>query len=476
MAHILQAKDSKKKKASPAPQKDTGASADSAPLESLQLKADQSGSGGSLEQHNASPLAGDRVVQMAATQELEELRKKKKVTNNPFLLEDRKKNAPAAAPEVAPAEIAPAEVAAPEVVTPEVVAPEMEASPDAEPAKKGWGDWLKDKASAGYSTVKDKASAGYSAAKDKVNEKIEYAKENKAEVGIKAAEFTAKRIASLADAAPGVGDVITGTKNLATGGLHAYQSMDTLSKIKNVQNGEEKLSEEDQIALGIEKRLQKDKLAKSAGEGLSGGLKVAAGAATLSGVGAPVGAALGGAAMAVSGVSSLTGKAVQSSRDKEARRLRSRDKIVDDKIKKNKARDETITGGAWYNPMNWGAKLSRASGFESEDQKLGLDGHEDQVSRDRYLASKEQKYGNEGWDRDEIDQGKAAKTSTNWFESMKAGAWKTQTKDYGKVDIGIAQGLSTEGLKEEKETKSRQAAMERLGVKEKKKEKKGWFW
>jgi len=59
---------------------------------------------------------------------------------------------------------------------------------------------------------------------------------------------------------------------------------------------------------------------------------------------------------------------------------------------------------------------------------------------------------------------------------MKAGAWKTQTKDYGKVDIGIAQGLSTEGLKEEKETKSRQAAMERLGVKEKKKEKKGWFW
>ncbi|MDA8993102.1 hypothetical protein N9F74_00635 [Flavobacteriaceae bacterium] len=94
-----------------------------------------------------------------------------------------------------------------------------------------------------------------------------------------------------------------------------------------------------------------------------------------------------------SGVSSLTGKAVQSSRDKEARRLRSRDKIVDDKIKKNKARDETITGGAWYNPMNWGAKLSRASGFESEDQKLGLDGHEDQVSRDRYLASKEQKYG-----------------------------------------------------------------------------------
>ena len=177
-------------------------------------------------------------------------------------------------------------------------------------------------------------------------------------------------------------------------------------------------------------------------------------------------------------------------KDKEARRLRSSDEVLSDKVKNNQAREDKIAGSSW-NPLNWGAKLSRSTGIGDSDEKLiGTEkgseilkqkGKDVEGTKKDYLSKKEEKYKEEGWDRSNIyNEGKekAASKTDKGFMGFFGGKKKDYgvediekskgKKDYDVEDIGVSKGLSSDGIEKRKKEAEEKAAEEEKAAKEEK--------
>ena len=235
----------------------------------------------------------------------------------------------------------------------------------------------------------------------------------------------------------------------------------------NNKNLDDKELTDNRIQNRIAEREAKDKMAKGGAGAVSGALNLTAGALTASGVGIPAAGVLTAASMAVSAGAGLTGMAVQSGRDKEARRLRTGNEVLSDKVNNNQAREDKIAGSGW-NPLNWGAKLSRLTGIGDSDEKLigtkkGSEileqrGKNVEGTKNEYLSKKEAKYKEEGWDRSNINkEGKeqAASKTDKGFMGFFGGK-----KDYDVEDIGVSKGLSSDGIEKRKKEAEEKAAKE----------------
>ena len=317
----------------------------------------------------------------------------------------------------------------------------------------------------------DKMKNGAAWAGGKVKEGAGLAKsalmDNKYAAGAGVAKQVAKRVAGET-----VGGMIGSGLDIGKG----LYDMNEGRKEKNnaqeyLKNNDKNLDDKELTGNRIQNRIAeregKDKMMRGGADTLTGALNLTAGALTASGVGIPAAAVVKGVSYAVSAGKSISGMAVQSGRDKEARRLRSSDEVLSDKAKNNQAREDKIAGSGW-NPLNWGAKLSRRTGIGDSDEKLigtkkgseileqrgkNVDG-----TKNDYLSKKEEKYKEEGWDRSDINKEgkeKAASKTDKGFMGFFGGK-----KDYDVEDIGVSKGLSSDGIEKRKKEAEEKAAKE----------------
>ena len=317
----------------------------------------------------------------------------------------------------------------------------------------------------------DKMKNGAAWAGGKVKEGAGLAKnalmDNKYAAGAGVAKQVAKRVAGET-----VGGMIGSGLDIGKG----LYDMNEGRKEKNnaqeyLKNNDKNLDDKELTGNRIQNRIAeregKDKMMRGGADTLTGALNLTAGALTASGVGIPAAAVVKGVSYAVTAGKSISGMAVQSGRDKEARRLRSSDEVLSDKAKNNQAREDKIAGSGW-NPLNWGAKLSRRTGIGDSDEKLigtkkgseileqrgkNVDG-----TKNDYLSKKEEKYKEEGWDRSDINKEgkeKAASKTDKGFMGFFGGK-----KDYDVEDIGVSKGLSSDGIEKRKKEAEEKAAKE----------------
>jgi hypothetical protein len=335
-------------------------------------------------------------------------------------------------------------------------------------AKEG-ATWAGGKAKEGADWAGGKAKEGASFVGNKVME-------NKFAIGASAAKTVATKVTTtLTDSTVlgnSVGGMVGGGLALGKGLYDMNEGRNEKNKAQdflknNNKNLDDKERTDNRIQNRIAEREGKDKIAKGGAGAFSGALNLTAGALTASGVGIPAAGVLAAASMAVSAGAGLTGMAVQSGRDKEARRLRSSKEVLSDKAKNNQAREDKIAGSGW-NPLNWGSKLSRRTGIGDSDEKLigtkkgseileqrgkNVDG-----TKNDYLSKKEEKYKEEGWDRSDINKEgkeKAASKTDKGFMGFFGGK-----KDYDVEDIGVSKGLSSDGIEKRKKEAEEKAAKE----------------
>ena len=214
----------------------------------------------------------------------------------------------------------------------------------------------------------------------------------------------------------GIGGLVTGTATTLKGMSDFYrgrkkankskESLKTTKIFKDAYNqmgfkaGRENIRDQ-RVKDRLEQTAGKDMKREGVYGTISGALSTAAGATMVSGVAAPVGLGLGLASAAVSGVGALHGMKVQNGRDKEARRMRTQDEILNDKIQKNRDREDRVAGSI-FNPLNWSAKFNRSTGRDEKDKfrDLGLnkDMNKDEDASKEYIKSKRDKYQEEGYD------------------------------------------------------------------------------
>ena len=206
----------------------------------------------------------------------------------------------------------------------------------------------------------------------------------------------------------GISDIYRGRKK-ANKNEKALKDTEHLKKSLNSENAKKEEGNKETREKLRDKRV-KESLNKTAGEDMkregiygsvSGALSTAAGATMVSGVGAPIGLGLGVAGAAVSGIGALHGMSIQNGRDKEARRMRTQDEIIKDKVEKNRDREDRVNGSI-FNPLNWKDKFNRATGRDEKDEyrTLGLefDMNKDDPAAKKYIDSKRNKYQKEGYD------------------------------------------------------------------------------
>jgi hypothetical protein len=316
----------------------------------------------------------------------------------------------------------------------------------------------------------DKFADARSFASSKLTEAKEHVKENKvssAVTGVGTTNSIVAKSLSLAGHATagtmqsGIGGAVTDAFSAAKGGKQVYKNWQESSRLKDElgskpKKGEEGYSAEERAALRLQKQDKDDATAKGASQTLSGALKSSGKITTASGVAAPVGMALGAAGYAVDGASALGGMAVQSQRDKNARRLRNDEDILADKAEKNIERQKKVEGSN-FNPMNWYAKVSNAVSGDDPEKKIGinkgLSKEEIESNNQKYLERKHEMYAGEGYDikkdQDGRVQGDITKKTKSWFP------WgKETTKTYDEEEQIVTKGLSSKAtaarLEEEK--------------------------
>jgi len=342
--------------------------------------------------------------------------------------------------------------------------------------------WAGGKAMEGATWAGGKAKEGATWAGGKAKEGAAWAGE-KAEQGAGLAKKALMENKFAAGAAV-AGQVVTKVAGETVGGMVGsglsmgkglYDMNEGRNEKNNAQeylkNNDKNLDDKELTANRIQNRIAeregKDKMMRGGADTLTGALNLTAGALTASGVGIPAAAAVKGAAYAVTAGKSIAGMAVQSGRDKEARRLRTGNEVLSDKVNNNQAREDKIAGSGW-NPLNWGAKLSRLTGIGDSDEKLigtkkGSEileqrGKNVEGTKDEYLSKKEAKYKEEGWDRSNINkEGKeqAASKTDKGFMGFFGGK-----KDYDVEDIGVSKGLSSDGIEKRKKEAEEKAAKE----------------
>ena len=342
-----------------------------------------------------------------------------------------------------------------------------------------------------------------------------------AEQGVKASDFahasqmaaagtvtTAAKISGIGGAVLGGLTAAKGIGDMYGGGKKSYDAENFLKDEKNAKNVTDAERTKERVKQRIASQDGKDQARDGAYGFVSGSLSAGAGVATATGLGVPLGLGLGIAGMAVSAVGSAHGALEQRSRDQDYRRVRTKDQIGQEKLDSNKAREGRIAGSG-FNPLNWGAKLSRLTGIgDSEDKKIGTeaandkfkahkakeeriagssfnplnwgaklsrltgigdgdkapDGMKDQAATDadlkKYTESKREKYQSEGYDYTDFD-GKtndqdASKKITKKDKS--GGSWnpfnwgaKKEDETIDTEDIMVKKGLNSEETSKRKE-------------------------
>lgn len=316
----------------------------------------------------------------------------------------------------------------------------------------------------------DKLADTRSFASSKLTEAKEHVKENKVSSAVTGADTTNSIVAKSLSLAghttagsmqSGIGGAVTDAFSAAKGGKQLYENWQESSRLKDElgskpKKGEEGYSATERAALRLQKQDKDDATAKGASQALSGALKSSGKITTASGVAAPVGMALGAAGYAVDGATALGGMAVQSQRDKNARRLRNDEDILADKAEKNIERQKKVEGSN-FNPMNWYAKASNAVSGDDPEKKIGinkgLSKEEIESNNQKYLERKHEMYAGEGYDikkdQDGRVQGDITKKTKSWFP------WgKETTKTYDEEEQIVTKGLSSKAtaarLEEEK--------------------------
>ena len=251
---------------------------------------------------------------------------------------------------------------------------------------------------------------------------------------------------------------------MAKGGYDFNESRknknDLQGKLENAKSNKEKSDLKTQI------QLEKDNMGRAGAGTLASTLGAVGAGFTASGVGAPVGAALGAASMGVSAATEAIGAGAQNLRDREARRLRSDKEIYTDRKNKNKARIASEEGSS-FNPMNWKSKIDKSlgrnqSGKHAVGTKLDTDGS----AAKNYKAAKNSKYEDEGWERTKNKKGtvKTAKkgAAKSWGSALDPRNWGQ--KDMDKVDVQVSKNLSSKNVDKFDDK-----------LDEEKKEKKSWY-
>jgi hypothetical protein len=335
-----------------------------------------------------------------------------------------------------------------------------------EEEKKGFFGKAWDATKSGANTAWDATKSGASSAK-------KWAKNNKGDAAAKGAKaitsatsFGLKKAGDVAGAgiSSGVGGLIGGTYGMAKGGYDFNESRknknDLQGKLENAKSNKEKSDLKTQI------KLEKDNMGRAGAGTLASTLGAVGAGFTASGVGAPVGAALGAASMGVSAATEAIGAGAQNLRDREARRLRSDKEIYTDRKNKNKARIASEEGSS-FNPMNWKSKIDKSlgrnqSGKHAVGTKLDTDGS----AAKNYKAAKNSKYEDEGWERTKNKKGtvKTAKkgAAKSWGSALDPRNWGQ--KDMDKVDVQVSKNLSSKNVDKFDDK-----------LDEEKKEKKSWY-
>ena len=273
------------------------------------------------------------------------------------------------------------------------------------------------------------------------------------------AENAAK--ATAAKTVGGIGGIVTGTYGALKGSADFMDSNASISSLKDKLKGEG-LTDEDKIRLKTKIQLEKDRRSDAAVSGVAGTLSAAGGAATVSGVGAPVGAALGMAATGLNLGNFAKNAARQSHRDRSARRLRNDSEIINDKSIKNNARVAKEDGSA-FNPLNWGAKINKGLGRnQTGENAIGVDGlkKDDKQILDRKA--------NKNLARVDKEEGSAF-NPLNWGAKINKSLGRNQS---GTNTIGLGEDKEDGSAREEYLTKKSQEGY--LNRKEDKYKKEGW--
>lgn len=306
-----------------------------------------------------------------------------------------------------------------------------------------------------WDATKSGASTAWDATKSGANSAKEWANNNKGDAASKGAtvisETTSKGLelagkAGAASVASGVGGLIGGTYGMAKGGYDFNESRknknDLQTKLENAKSDKEKSDLKTQI------QLEKDNMGRAGAGTLASTLGAVGAGFTASVVGAPVGAALGAASMGVSAATEAIGAGAQNLRDRESRRLRSDEEILTDRKDKNESRIAREEGSSW-NPMNWKSQIDKGlgrnqAGKHAVGTKLDTDGS----AAKNYMAAKNSKYEDEGWERTKNNEGtvETAKkgASKSWGSALDPRNWGQ--KDMDKVDVQVSKNLSSKNV------------------------------
>jgi len=303
-----------------------------------------------------------------------------------------------------------------------------------------------------------------------------------AEQGLKTSDFAREAMAATAGTVTtaakisGIGGAALGGITAVKGGIDWYRGNSKIKrnneKLDGKERGKDLATMNERVKL--RQKIEAGKDMKRGGKyGVASGLlSTAAGVATATGIGAPIGLGLGLASMAVSGAGAIHGAAVQSGRDKEARRMRSKDEIIEDKIQNNQAREERI-GGSIFNPMNWKAKFERSTGLgDTADKRMGtLSGRgkeEDAADLKKYSKEKRKKYYEEGYnykdfDGKETDDLDRKITKTSMYSKFNPKSWgknapQGEKKSFDAEDIMFNKSMHSKEIdkRHEEEIKGRE--------------------
>ena len=294
-------------------------------------------------------------------------------------------------------------------------------------------------------------------------------------IGVGTAKTALGGAATSAGAAVGgIGGGVLGGLTALKGGADVYRGRNkskeaaaTLAKTNQTLDNDDITNE--RVNARIAQQEGKDQMRDGTYGMVSGGLSTAAGVLTATGVGAPVALGLGIAGAAVSGVGALHGMAEQSGRDKEARRMRSKDEIIADKTTKNKERADRIDKGSIFNPLNWKAKAERATGWgDGADKQLGLGDTGDAHALDKYAESKRGNYKKEGYGYNGFD-GKDKKDQKITKKTKKGGSWNPLHWGEGATEEETT--LNREDIQYNKAMASKEVDKRQ----KKKNDEKGWF-
>lgn len=306
-----------------------------------------------------------------------------------------------------------------------------------------------------WDATKSGANTVWDATKSGANSVGEWANNNKGDAAAKGASVISEttsqglQLAGKAGAASitsGVGGLIGGTYGMLKGGYDFNESRknknDLQTKLKNAKSNKEKSDLKTQI------QLEKDNMGRAGAGTVASAVGTVGAGFTASVVGAPVGLILGGVSMGVSAATEATGAGVQHLRDREARRLRSDKEIYTDRENKNKSRIAREEGSS-FNPMNWKSKIDKSlgrnqAGKHAVGTKLDTDGS----AAKNYMAAKNSKYEDEGWDRTKNKEGtvETAKkgAAKSWGSALDPRNWGQ--KDMDEVDVQVSKNLSSKNV------------------------------